>query len=168
MSTALPLTTAAAIVAAALAACGADAPAEPAVPPLLHESTAHAGDDRTGAQVLVLALPGPVLQLERPADVHVQLAAAATVYAHYAASGTVALKLDTAIGTSTVPVPLSPAQRATASIGYDVRLRLPAGTHPLMASMVVRAFDAQGRSTGALSTADAAVQWQVQLDEVAP
>lgn len=154
--------------AAAITACGADAPAEPAVPPLLHESTAHAGDERTGAQVLVLALPGPVLDLPRPADVHLQLAAAATVHAHYAASGTVMLKLDAAIGTSTVPVALSPAQRATAAIGYDVRLRLPAGSHRLMAGIVVRAFDAAGRATGALSTADAALQWRVQVEEVAP
>jgi hypothetical protein len=164
-----PLPTAVLLAAlAALAACGADAPAEPAALPLLHESVAHAGDERTGAQVLVLALPGPELQLARPADVHVQLAAAATVHAHYAAAGTVMLKLDAAIGTSTVPVELSPAQRAEAAIAYDVRLRLPAGSHRLMAGIVVRAFDASGRATGALSTADAALQWRVQVDEVAP
>ena len=164
----LPTAALLAAAAAALSACGADTPADPTMPPLLHQSTAHAGDERTGAQVLVLALPGPVLQLDRPADVHVRLAAETTVHAHYAATGTVALKLDTAIGSSAVPVALSPAQRAAVGIGYDVRVRLPAGTHRLMASIVLRAFDTNGRATGALGTADAALQWRVQVDEVAP
>jgi hypothetical protein len=56
-----------------------------AAPIITEQSTAQAGDDRIGATVLVLPLPGPVLQLDRPALVRVQLTGQLLQAAHYGA-----------------------------------------------------------------------------------
>lgn len=167
---ALPL-----LAAVLLAACGGgqDAAAAgtspthpPAAPTLLAEtSSAQAGDARIGATVLVLALPGPVLDLAQPARVRLRLAGSLQQAAHYGAQAvaSVALSQPAATGASSLPATLQPLAPTSVPISYDVWLQLPAGTHALVAQITVRAFDANGLATSALAKASAQADWLVEL-----
>lgn len=141
------------------------APAAPVV--VVDRSTAVAGDARIGAPVLALLLPGPVLQLERPALVVVHLQGSAAVGAHYGAVGSATLELAGPLPAqpTTVPLVLSPQAQAVVALDYTVHLQLPAGAYALQAQIMLRAADANGRPTGALAEAQAVVDWRV---EVAP
>jgi hypothetical protein len=154
-------------LAGGITGCGGGDSAEPAAPPpgslIADQSTAQAGDSRIGAAVLVLPLPGPVLQLDQPARVRVRLGGIVEVGAHHGAQATVTLALaePTPTGPSTLPLTLHPLAPAPVVLGYDVWLQLPAGTHPLAARITLRAFDANGTPSAALARAEAAVDWHV-------
>jgi hypothetical protein len=130
------------------------------------QSTAHSGDERTGAAVLVLPLPGPTVQLDTAATVRVHITGTATIAAHYAAAAQagVALQHPVPSGATTVAAPLLPRQTTSVAIDYTVLIALPAGDTPLQALLTLRAVDASnGLPTGALATADAAAEWEVTL-----
>jgi hypothetical protein len=135
-----------------------------AAPVVTEQSSAHAGDERIGAAVLVLPLPGPVLQLERPALVRVRLSGSLLQAAHYGASAVVSLALSQPTGTSpsSLPATLSPQAPAAVPLAYEVWLQLPAGAAPLVARITVRAFDANALSTSALARALAELHWSVE------
>jgi hypothetical protein len=163
------------ILAALLAACGDSSTPEPretaprvqpeAAPIITEQSTAQAGDQRIGAPVLVLALPGPVLQLDRPALVRVQLTGELLQAAHYGAQAVVSIALSepTDTGPSAAPATLAPLAPVAVPIGYQVWLQLPAGAAPLVARITVRALDANGTPTSALARAVADVHWAVEV-----
>ena len=157
-------TAAAATLALLLSACGGEG-APPPVQTITGSSTATAGDARTGAAVLVLALPGPVLELAAPATVHVTISGSAELHAHYAADGTLDVRLAAPVptGASATATRLHHFAPAQVAVAYSVTVALPAGTHELMASVTARATDLQGRATGALSTAQATVDWLVEV-----
>ena len=164
------------ILAALLAACGDSSTPEPretapsvqpeAAPIITEQSTAQAGDQRIGATVLVLPLPGPVLQLDRPALVRVQLSGRLIQSVHFGTQAVVSIALSepTATGPSAVPatlMALSPPD--IVPLSYQVWLQLPAGAQPLMARITVRALDANGTPTAALAQATADVHWAVEV-----
>jgi hypothetical protein len=162
-----------ALLALLLAACGGGSDAEretapnlqPEAAPLITEqSTAQAGDARIGAAVLVLPLPGPVLQLEQPALVRVQLSGQLLQAAHYGAQAVVSIALSepTDTASSSLPATLAPLAPVAVPLGYQVWLQLPAGAQPLVARITVRALDANGTSTRALARAVADVHWAVE------
>ena len=156
-----------------LAACGGSGTSDPretapnvapeAAPIITEQSTAQAGDDRIGATVLVLPLPGPVLQLERPALVRVQLTGQLLQAAHYGAQAVVTLALEQPAATSpsSLPATLTLAPAAV-PLSYEVWLQLPVGAQPLMASITVRALDPNGTLTSALARAVGTVDWAVE------
>lgn len=155
------------LLAATLAACGGGAEEDQGAPQIVEVSTevstAVAGDATVGSMLLVLPLPGPVLQLEQPARVRVRMAGRVDIGAHYAAHATVATALAAplATGADTMPVALAPGAPAHAPLSYEVWLQLPAGEHALQARMVLRALDGNGLPTGALARAVANVEWRV-------
>jgi hypothetical protein len=158
-----------------LAACGGSGTSDPretapnvapeSAPIITEQSTAQAGDDRIGATVLVLPLPGPVLQLERPALVRVQITGQLLQAAHYGAQAVISIALSepTATAPSSLPATLAPLAPVAVPLGYQVWLQLPAGAQPLMARVTVRAVDANGTPTSALARAVADVHWAVEV-----
>lgn len=137
-----------------------------AAPLITEQSTARAGDQRIGAAVLVLSLPGPVLQLDRPALVRVQLSGRVLQSAHYGAAAVVSIALaePTATAPSSLPatlLPLSPPEAVP--LAYQVWLQLPAGAAPLVARITVRALDANGTPTSALAQSTAELHWAVEV-----
>jgi hypothetical protein len=157
--------TPAVILAALLSACGGDALAPEPATLATDTSSAQAGDARTGAAVLVLALPGPVLQLEQPALVRVHITGQLQQAAHYGAQAvmSIALSEPTATGPSAVHITLAPLAPVAVPIGHQVWLQLPAGAAPLVARITVRALDANGTPTSALARAVADVHWAVEV-----
>ena len=139
--------------------------ADPAPPVLIEQSTAQAGDERIGATVLVLALPGPVLQLEQPALVRVQLTGQLLQAAHYGAQAVVSIALSepTDTASSSLPATLAPLAPAAVPLSYEVWLQLPVGAQPLVARITVRAIDANGTPTSALARAVADLHWAVEV-----
>jgi len=162
------------ILAALLAACGDSSAPEPretapsvqpeAAPIITDTSTAQGGDERIGAAVLVLALPGPVLQLEQPARVRVQLTGQLLQAAHYGAQATasIALSEPAATAPSALPATLAPLAPVAVPLSYQVWLQLPAGAAPLVARVTVRGLDANGTPTAALARAVAELHWAVE------
>jgi hypothetical protein len=134
-------------------------------PIITEQSTAQGGDQRIGATVLVLPLPGPVLQLDRPALVRVQLSGQLLQAAHYGAMAVVSIALSepTSTAPNSLPATLAPLAPVAVPLGYQVWLLLPAGAQPLMARVTVRALDANGTPTSALARAVADVHWAVEV-----
>ena len=149
-------------LAGGLSGCGGPIEAEPEPLP---RSTGTAGDAHTGSAALVLALPGPPLQLAAPARVRVRLVGTLHQTAHYAAQASVAIALSApvATGAAAVPVALGVQTPVPVPLAYDVTLQLPAGLHDLVARVVVRATDGDGLSTSALAVADVALDWRVEV-----
>lgn len=159
-----------------LAACGGGAPdvpetasvVQPAAPSIITEqSSAQAGDERIGATVLVLPLPGPVLQLERPALVRVQISGQLLQSAHYGATAAVSLSLQEPIATtgSSLPATIAPQSAVAVPLVNQLWLQLPAGSHPLVARITVRALDANATPTSALARAEADVTWTLEIQQ---
>lgn len=163
------------LLALLLAACGGSGTPDPrdgaahvqpeAVPLITEHSTAQGGDERIGAAVLVLALPGPVLQLEQPALVRVQITGQLLQAAHYGAAAVVAVALaePTATSPGSLPATLWPLAPVAVPLGYQVWLQLPAGAQPLVARITVRALDANGTPTSALARAVAEIHWTIEV-----
>lgn len=147
-----------------LSGCGDSSQPEPE-PLATDQSTAQGGDDRTGASVLVLPLPGPTVQLDAPATVRVHLRGTLAQTAHYAAIGQVdiALQQPQATAPGTVAAALRHGSTSVA-LEYSALLALPAGRTALQATLTVRATDpATGLPSGALSRAEAVIDWTVAL-----
>lgn len=165
------------LVALPLAGCGGGAQSMPpigdgnapddAAPVLLAElaSEAQGGDERVGQAAVVLTLPGPALQLERPTRVRVHLAGWLHQAAHYGARAHVetALRQPQATMAGMETMLLQPPARAELELDYELWLQLPAGLHKLDAQVRVLAADANDTPTGALARAQAALQWTVTL-----
>lgn len=150
-----------------LAGCGGGSTDTNPAPTVLatDTSTSQAGDDRTGAAVLVLALPGPTVTLTQPAAVRVQLLGSVQQRGHYSAQATldVRVHLPYTTGSTQTAAPL-PWGTATLPIDYAVVIDLPAGRTTLQALATVRATDGNGLSTAALATANATADWLVILE----
>jgi hypothetical protein len=147
-----------------LTGCGGGDATEPAPTELATaQSDAQGGDSRTGAAVLVLPLPGPVLNLDAPALVRVRITGQLLQHAHYAA----ALQASLALQQPQATEPSAVAARvdgtpAGIDLDYTVHLQLPAGHTPLLALLTVRAFDpATALPSGALARAEATAHWVV-------
>lgn len=124
-------------------------------------ATAQAGDARTGAPLLVLVLPGPLVHMPQPGAVRVRLRGTLELGAHYAAAAT----LDVALSApATLPTRQAMALRPGApnelTFDYSVELLLPAGDSVLLATLVAAAT-LDGLPSGALSRAVASAEWLV-------
>lgn len=157
-------------LAGGITGCGGGADSSAPQPTVLATDTtiAQAGDATAGSAALLLALPGPVLQLPGPALVRVRLSGQLLQQAHYPADvqASVALQLPQPTGPSSAAASIAPlvGPPAPIALDYAVHLSLPAGTTPLQALLVVRATDpATGLPTAALARATAHVQWSVEL-----
>ena len=155
--------TLAVILALLLTACGGSSGVpEPTI--INATSDAQAGDERTGAALLVLPLPGPVLELDKPALVTVRLEVTLAQTAHYAASGSASVDMAKPWPSSPSTVPLQLPSPDATPLRYSVQMELPAGSHPLAAQVTVRATDVQGLPTGALARATATAVWTVEVE----
>lgn len=147
---------------AMLTGCGGGTEDNPPDPTVLatDTSTAQAGDERTGAAVLVLPLLGPVLTLEQPTWIEVRLAGSVNATAHYPTHATLTVALTAPISTGPSAAPVDAAGQQ-AALNYVVRLLLPAGQTTLQAAAVLRSTDGSGVPAAALARALATVEWVV-------
>ena len=150
------------LLAALLAGCGGGEPAPGVL--ATDTSTAQAGSADTGATVLVLALPGPVLHLDSATTVRVRLDGSVQLQAHYAAHATAALALAKPHPTgATEAATTLGADPGTVPLAYSVVLHLPAGRTELAAQITARASDTDGTPTSALGRATASIDWIVEV-----
>jgi hypothetical protein len=150
----------AAVLFFALSACGGGDSAPPDDTPLATgTSSGMAGNDTTGFAVLVLTLPGPVIELAAPATVEITITGSATQRLHYPAHVMAGVQLSQPLPSDFSQAGIDPPFRLSL---HQFRLPLPAGRTELQAQVITRATSlTNGLSTGALAQLLADIEWLV-------